>query len=133
MSASVHIKLNMRGVLNYANLGRESKREVTKAIRASLNVGRTQARREIASQFVRRTGALNRQARRMQTKTSVTSDTVAGKVTPLPRLLNIFERGATLARGRGILRPRPVVAPASKDMTADAIVRLGNVIHGIGK
>ena len=47
--------------------------------------------------------------------------------------MNIFERGATLARGRGILRPRPVVAPAAAAMERIAADEINNVLHRVSQ
>jgi hypothetical protein len=131
--AIIRIKVNGAGLLNYAKAGREAVAEVKKAMRRILNAGRTEARRTITSEFGVRTGFLRRQSRKMQTKVSVKAAEIKGQVTPLPRLLNIFERGATLTHGRGILRPRPVIAPAGKSMEAIADGEFQKVLRGVGK
>jgi hypothetical protein len=102
-------------------------------MRRVLNVGRTTARRRIASEFQSRTGFLRRQSRKMQTKVTVRAEEIKGNVTPIPRLMNIFEGGATLAKGRGILRPRPVVAPGNAAMDAIATKELSQVLAEVGK
>lgn len=127
------VKVNGAGLLNYAKAGREAVAEVKKAMRRVLNAGRTEARRQISSEFGVRTGFLRRQSRKMQTKVSVKAAEVKGQVSPLPRLLNIFEGGATLAQGRGHLRPRPVVAPASRTMEGIAVEEFEKVLKGVGR
>lgn len=127
------VKVNGAGLLNYAKAGREAVAEVKKAMRRVLNAGRTKARQEISSQFKVRTGFLRRQARKMQTKVSVKAAEVKGQVSPIPRLMNIFERGATLAHGRGHLQPRPVIAPASGTMEGIAEAEFDKVLKGVGK
>ena|SRR3990167_7820259 len=127
------LKVNGAGLLNYAKAGREAVAEVKKAMRRVLNAGRTKARQEISSQFKVRTGFLRRQSRKMQTTVSVKAAEVKGQITPLPRLLNIFERGATLAQGRGHLQARPVVAPASRTMEGIAEAEFDKVLKGVGK
>lgn len=127
------LKVNGTGLLNYAQAGRKAVAEVKKAMRRVLNAGRTEARRQISASFGVRTGFLRRQSRRMQTKISVKSFEVKGYVTPLPRLINIFEGGATLAQGRGHLAPRPVVAPASRTMEGIAVAEFDKVLRGVGK
>jgi hypothetical protein len=69
----------------------------------------------------------------MQTKVSVRAAEIKGQVTPIPRLMNIFEGGATLAHGRGILRPRPVVGPGQRAMDAVASKELEQVLREVGK
>lgn len=128
----ITIKVNGEGLLDYAKAGRDAVQEIRKAMRVVLNVGRTEARHQIADQFKVRTGFLRRQAGQIQTSVTVTSAVVLGKVTPLPRLLNIFEHGATLARGRGVLRPRPVIAPAAQAMEAVAEGIFDDVLHKVG-
>lgn len=131
--ASVTLKIDGRGLLDYAKAGREAVREVKKAIRRALNVGRKEARRQISSQFAVRTGFLRRQARRMQTKATVATAEIKGKVAPIPRLMNIFEHGATLAQGRGFLRPRPVIAPAARVMEEAAVKEVRAILAKVGK
>ena len=131
--ATVMIKVNGTGLLDYAKAGREAVRDVKKVVRQVLNVGRKEARQQISSQFTRRTGYLNRQSRRMQTKAVVTQAEVKGRVSPIPRLMNIFEHGATLSNGRGTLRPRPVITPAGEVMERDAHKMFEQLVRGIGK
>lgn len=127
------VKVNGAGLLNYAKAGREAVAEVKKAMRRVLNAGRTEARRQISAQFRVRTGFLRRQSRKMQTKVSVKAAEIKGQVSPIPRLMNIFEGGATLAYGRGHLAPRPVVAPASRTMEGMAEAEFDKVLRGVGK
>jgi hypothetical protein len=128
-----HIKLNTKGLLNYVKEGKEAKSRVYKALNIALNVGRKIARRTISSEFQVRTGFLRRQARRIGTKVVIKKSEVKGRITPLPRLLNIFEEGATLTQGRGYLQPRPVVRPASLEMKQVAIRELEAVLARFGK
>ena len=130
--AVIILKVNGAGLLNYAKEGKEAIKRIRVAMRRVLNVGRKEARQQIAGQFVRRTGFLARQARKIQTKVTVKAAEVKGQVTPLPRLMNIFERGATLAKGRGFLRPRPVVGPAGKSMEAIAEQEFAKVLSEVG-
>lgn len=130
---AVRIKLHGEGLLNYAKEGKAALVKIRKAMRRVLNVGRKEARQQIASEFAVRTGFLRRQARKMQTKVSVKGYEIKGQVTPLPRLLNIFESGATLAHGRGMLRPRPVVAPGQRAMDAVARDEFNQVLAEVGK
>lgn len=121
------------GLLNYAKAGKEAVVKVRKAMRRVLNVGRKEARQRISSEFGVRTGFLRRQARKMQTKVTVRAAEIKGQVTPLPRLLNIFEGGATLAQGRGLLRPRPVVGPGQQAMETVARDEFNQVLAEVGK
>lgn len=130
---SFRVKVNGAGLLNYAKAGREAVVEVKRAMRRVLNAGRTDARRQINAQFQVRTGFLRRQARKMQTKVSVKAAEIKGQVSPIPRLMNIFEGGATLAHGRGHLAPRPVVAPASRTMEGAAVTEFDKVLRGVGQ
>lgn len=131
--ASVTVKVDNSGLLNYAKAGREAVRDVKKVVRQVLNMGRKEARQRVSSEFDTRTGYLRRQARRMQTAVKVTQAEVKGRVSPLPRLMNIFEHGATLANGRGYLRPRPVVQPAADVMERQAPEAFERIVKGIGK
>lgn len=131
--ASVTVKVYNSGLLNYAKAGREAVRDVKKVVRQVLNMGRKEARQRVSSEFDTRTGYLRRQARRMQTAVKVTQAEVKGRVSPLPRLMNIFEHGATLANGRGYLRPRPVVQPAADVMERQAPEAFERIVKGIGK
>ena len=47
--------------------------------------------------------------------------------------MNIFEHGATLAHGRGILHPRPVVEPAAHAMEAVAEGIFDEVLHQVAQ
>lgn len=131
--AFVTITLNNTGLLDYAKAGREAVNDIRKATRQVLNLGRKEARQRISTEFQVRTGYLRKQARRMQTKATVSQAEVRGTVSPIPRLMNIFERGATLANGRGTLRPRPVVAPAATAMQQGAAKIFEAVIRKVGK
>lgn len=131
--ASVIVKVDNSGLLNYAKAGRDAVRDVKKVVRQVLNMGRKEARQRVSSEFETRTGYLRRQARRMQTAVKVTQAEVKGRVSPLPRLMNIFEHGATLANGRGYLRPRPVVQPAADVMERQAPEAFERIVKGIGK
>lgn len=131
--AQVSIRLNVKGLLDYAKAGKEAVTKIKKALRTTLNAGRTKARQEISSEFTVRTGFLRRQSRKMQANVSVRAAEIKGRVAPLPRLLNIFERGATLANGRGFLKPRPVIGPASVTMEQRAHKELNDVLAEVGK
>ena len=133
MKTRWHIKLNTKGLLNYVKEGKEARSRVYKALNIALNVGRKIARREISSEFQVRTGFLRRQARRIGTKVVIKKSEVKGRITPLPRLLNVYEGGATLAHGRGYLSPRPVIQPASAEMKPVAIRELDAVLARFGK
>lgn len=130
--ATVTVKVNGSGLLDYAKAGREAVREVNKTVRQVLNVGRKEARQKISSEFAVRTGFLRRQARRMQTNAKTTQAEVKGWVKPIPRLMNIFEGGATLNNGAH-LRPRPVVSPAALAMERDAMPMFEKILSRIGK
>lgn len=131
--ANISIRLDVKGLLNYAKAGKEAVTKIKKAMRPVLNTGRTKARQEISGQFAVRTGFLRRQSRKMQTNVSVRASEIKGRVAPLPRLMNIFERGATLANGRGFLKPRPVIGPASDTMQKNALKELNDVLAEVGK
>lgn len=131
--AVITLKVNGAGLLDYAKAGKEAVKRVKTAMRKVLNSGRTKARQEIAGQFQVRTGRLKANARKMQTKVTVRASEVKGQITPLPRLLNIFEHGATLAKGRGFLPPRPVIGPASETMEGLAEKEFIAVLAEVGK
>jgi hypothetical protein len=130
---AVRLKLHGVGLLNYAKEGKAAVQRIRKAMRRVLNVGRKEARQKIASEFSVRTGFLRRQSRRMQVKVSVRADEIKGQVTPLPRLLNIFEGGATLKSGRGMLQARPVVGPGQRAMDAVAREEFDQVLREVGR
>lgn len=142
---NVRIRVNTHGLLDYAKAGREAVRDVRRAVEHVLLIGRTEARTKITSQFRVRTGRLQMEsARGMKFKINTDGHAVLGRIAPLPHLMNIFERGATLpARTIGPrsaevlsmptasgavyfgtsadipstrLRPRPVILPASQAM-----------------
>lgn len=129
---SVVVKIDNSGLLDYAKAGRDAVKEVKKVVRQVLNMGRKEARQRISADFTARTGYLRRQGRRMQTAAQVTQAEVKGRVSPLPRLMNIFEHGATLANGRGYLRPRPVVQPAADLMAKQAPEAIERLVKAIG-
>lgn len=129
---TVELRVDGSGLLNYAAAGRKAVGEVRKTVRQLLNLGRKEARQKIGAEFTPRTGFLRRQARRMQTKATVSRSEVRGRVSPLPRLLNIFEGGATLAYGRGRLRPRPVVGPAQEVMVREARTVFDRLLKQVG-
>lgn len=131
--ATIQVKTITHGLLDYAKEGREAVGKIKKAVRRVLNVGRKSARQQISNEFQVRTGFLRRQARKMQTRVSVKASEIKGQVAPIPRLMNIFEKGATLSQGRGFLRPRPVVAPAGRDMETMAPRELNQVLREVGK
>lgn len=131
--ATIKLKVNGAGLLDYAKAGKEAVKRVKTAMRKVLNSGRTKARREIAGQFQVRRGRLKADARKMQTGVTVKAAEVKGKISPLPRLLNIFENGATLANGRGLLRPRPVIGPASDTMQGMAEKEFNAVLAEVGQ
>jgi hypothetical protein len=130
---AINVKVHAAGLLNYAKEGKTAVQRIRKAMRTTLNVGRTHARQRINADFGTRTGFLRRQARKLQTSVTVRASEISGRVKPIPRRMNIFESGATLAHGRGTLRPRPVVAPAQTKMNASAIVELNKVMQQVGK
>jgi hypothetical protein len=127
------VKINDAGLLDYAKAGRDAVKEVKKVVRQVLNIGRKEARQRISSEFKRRTGYLRRQARRMNASVIVTQAEIKGRVSPIPRLMNIFEHGATLSNGRGTLRARPVVTPSGDAMERDAHKMFEQLLRGIGK
>lgn len=127
------VHANTKGLLDYVKAGKEAMTRVKKAVRKVMNVGRTEARRQIASQFAVRTGFLKRQARKMQTRVIAKPSEIKGQVAPIPRLMNIFEGGATLTKGRGFLAPRPVVTPAGEAMAQRAPQELGQVLQEVGR
>lgn len=129
----IRLRVNGAGLLDYAKAGKEAFKRVKKAMSKVLNAGRTSARREIASQFQVRTGRLKAAARKMQTRVTIKASEVKGQISPLPLLLNIFEHGATLSHGRGFLRPRPVIAPASTKMEEMADKEFNTVLAEVGK
>lgn len=124
---SVRVNLNLKGLLNYAKAGKEARKDISKAVRHALNVGRKIARQRISSEFRVRTGFLRRQARKMQTKVSIRDAEIKGQVTPIPRLMNIFEKPKKWHKAR------PVVTPAAGAMETDARKELTAVMAGIGK
>jgi hypothetical protein len=94
--AIVKMELDRRGLIDYAAVGREAKKEVRDVMKVVVNAGRKTARGLITSQFRRRTGKLAKQARGIRTNVTVKSAEVSGAVGPMPNLANIFEKGATI-------------------------------------
>lgn len=74
----------------------ESRKEMAKSIRDILREGRNFAKDRIRSQFRRRTGTLFRAASGMKVSATVSRARINGTVTPKPKLLNIYEHGATI-------------------------------------
>lgn len=130
---AVAVRMNRSGLLSYAQTGKEALRAVRKAMYRIMNAGRRVARQKIRSEFQTRTGFLRRQAGKMRSKVAVRSYEIKGEVKPIPRLMNIFESGATLSQGRGFLRPRPVVGPGQEAINKTAQDELSKVIAGIGR
>ena len=130
---AIKLKVHAAGLLDYAKAGKAAVTRIRASMRTVLNAGRTEARRRISADFGVRTGFLRRKSRSMQTKVSVKAAEIKGQVTPLPRLLNIFEGGATLARGRGQLRPRPVVVPGQRAIFTAAQGEFQKILREIGK
>lgn len=130
---AVKIKVHSAGLLDYIKAGKILVQRARKAMTVSLNAGRTHARQLIRSQFQVRTGVLRKQARSMRTEVKISAGEISGKVKPLPNLMNIFEYGATLARGRGHLRPRPVVGPGRIQMEVVAHREFTKLLSEVGK
>lgn len=130
--ATVTVKLNVSGLLNYSKAGRDAFKEVRKAVSQVLNIGRKEARQRISADFGVRTGFLRRQARKMQTSAKISQSEVRGRVAPIPRLMNIFEGGAHLTNG-AFLRPRPVVTPAASAMERGYKAPFEKIMAEIGK
>lgn len=149
MAMQIRTKFRAVGLLDYAKQGKEALKHIKRALYASLNAGRRVARQRISSEFQTRTGFLRRQAGKMRpqlgifmqrrarrgapSKGSTTPYEIGGRVTPIPKLMNIFERGATLAHGRGFLRPRPIVGPAQEAIDQAAMREFKKVMDGIGR
>jgi hypothetical protein len=129
----VQIKVIAKGLLDYAKEGREAVKAIRKAMYRALNAGRRVARQQIRSQFQVRTRYLRRQAGKLRSKVTIKDYEISGRVTPIPRLMNIFEGGATLAQGRGFLRPRPVVGPGQEAMNQTGREELEKIMAGIGR
>ena len=130
---AVQVKVIASGLLDYAKQGKQAVKNIRVALRKALNVGRTESRQRINADFGTRTGFLRRQARKLQTSVTVRESLIKGRVKPIPRLMNIFEGGATLAHGRGTLRARPVVAPAQAKMDIAAYLELSKVMQQVSK
>ena len=130
---AVKIKLLAPGLLDYVKAGKDAFQKTKKTMYSVLNVGRKVARQKITSEFKTRTGFLRRRARSMQVKVTVRASQISGEVKPIPRLMNIFESGATLAHGRGHLEARPVVAPAQAAMDSAATREFTAILAEVGK
>lgn len=133
MAQRIQIRVIARGLLDYAKEGREAVRAIRKAVYKALNAGRRVARQQIRNQFQVRTGFLRRQAGKMRSKVTMRDYEIGGKVLPIPRLMNIFESGATLAQGRGFLQPRPVVRPGQEAIDTTGQQELEKIMAGIGR
>lgn len=73
-----------------------SRKEVAKSIRGILTSGRNYGKDLIRRQFRRRSGRLFRSATAMKVSAKVSKEKIEGTVSPKPKLLNIFERGARI-------------------------------------
>lgn len=133
MAQRIQVKVIARGLLDYAKAGREAVKAIRKAMYRAMNAGRRTARQQIRSQFQVRTGFLRRQAGKLRPKVTIKDYEIRGTVTPIPRLMNIFESGATLAHGRGFLHPRPVVRPGQDAIDQTGRQELEKIMAGIGK
>lgn len=131
--SGIQVKAIARGLLDYAKEGREAARAIRKAMYRALNAGRRVARQRISGEFHARTGFLRRAAGRMRPEVGVRDYEIGGKVTPIPRLMNIFEHGATLAQGRGFLHERPVVGPGQEAIDKAGREELDKIMAGIGR
>lgn len=159
---AIRIRVNTHGVLDYAQTGKKAVREVRQAVEHVLLIGRTEARTTITSQFRVRTGRLQGEsARGMKAKIALEGARFFGRIAPLPHLMNIFERGATLPartlvpRSGGILamptaagvtyfgtsadlptvklRPRPVILPASQAMESKGSAIFERLMARVGR
>lgn len=126
------VKVNAIGLLEYAQAGKEAIKDIKEAVTSVLNVGRAEARSQIASEFGVRTGMLRMQSGKMRPQVVVKNYLIGGRVKPLPNLMNIYEGGAHLHNG-GYLHPRPVVRPGAEAMERIAEERLDAVVAKIGK
>lgn len=131
--AVIAFRVDASQLLDYAKEGKLAVQRVKHAMDIVMRAARATAQHKIASEFRVRSGSLRGQSSKMRTKVSVRAAKIKGQVTPLPRLLNIFEHGATLAHGRGILRARPVIAPAAQSMEAIAEREFNAVLHEVGR
>lgn len=152
------IRWNTSGLLNYVHTGQVTLRRLKDAMRKVANGGRTTSRRLISSQFVRRTGRLAKDARAIRAQAIAKQSQVSAKVGPMPSLLNIFEKGATIPSmtikakrakamalsgggwdgifvkgeviaGGGRLDPRPVMAPSLNVMEKTAVHEIRGVLN----
>lgn len=149
------LKIDQSRFQSYLDIGKKAQQRIRTVMRAVANIGRKEARHKISTQFRRRTGRLHKDARRIRTTVNVRPGLVSAKVGPMPRLLNIFEHGATIpareimpkrrkalklrgqeifARGpiqvgAAVLQPRPVMKPALGEMDKLAMIELTNVLN----
>lgn len=159
---AIRIRVNTHGLLNYAKTGEEAARDVLRAVEHVLSIGKTEARNRITAQFRTRTGRLQGEsARGMRSKINLDGHGFLGRIAPLPHLMNIFERGATLpartivprsadvlamptASGETYfgtraeipsvrLRPRPVILPASQAMERGAEQIFARLMRRVGQ
>lgn len=96
--SAISIKVDSTNLINFAEAGKVTFTELKEAMRPVANMGRTSVRQGISSSFVNRTGRLRSDARRIRTTNTAKETKVSAKVGPMPRLLNIFEHGATIPR-----------------------------------
>lgn len=123
MAMQIRTKFRAVGLLDYAKQGKEALKHIKRALYASLNSGRRVARQRISSEFQTRTGFLRRQAGKMRpqlgifmqrrarrgapSKGSATPYEIGGRITPIPKLINIFERGPRSRTGEDSCGPDP--------------------------
>jgi hypothetical protein len=129
----VGLRVDRSSLLDYVRAGRAAVKTIRASVRRIINAGRREARQRIAAEFTPRTGFLRRQSRRMQTKVDVKSYEIKGRVTPIPRIMNIFEGGARLSNGRGFLRARPVVAPARRVLEKQAPEAIQKILADLAR
>jgi hypothetical protein len=159
---SLSIKLDDTHLLKYTDVHLLTVKRLREAMKRVANAGRNTARRLLNSQFRRRTGRLRAATRAIRTSTTVNPAMVAATVSPLPKLTNIFERGATVPsrtirakRGQAMkiavrgdeprfvrgelfatgfhLAARPVKMPALKNMEKVARAEVEKVLQEAGK
>lgn len=127
----ISVRVRQSALSDFLALGPRAIRRIRQAMSRIGNVGRREARSRISAQFRVRTGGLRRAARRMKIVTTVRRSEISARVSPLPRLLNIYEGGAVLAHGRGILAPRPVVGPAQIEMQRAAQTEIEQALRDL--
>lgn len=159
MKLQMHI--HAEGLTNYVEVGKTTFKELRTIMRLVANAGRTRARQLLSSQFRRRTGKLNREARKIQTSVTAKATQVSALVGPMPHLTNIFENGAVIPKrtieprnakaikfpgtngeafvrgkmtaGGGNLPARPVRMPALEKMRQVAEEQITSLLERIGK